>query len=195
MDKAQRGQRIIALFVKRFIVECLCLATPICALSMPYREAFRGPIAFLTSHIVATDFYFHYVDSFFPFKETTHIEHDLIQLTQQWRQFNETVALRLKKHNPDKHLMLYASRHVFFNVNTLALENAKHREKLWRESWPVIQVDPITLDHSVQGYQQWLASLEPNHNCFAIFLSDNRGDCAPFVTIPRFQKALRLAVS
>jgi hypothetical protein len=57
-------------------------------------------------------------------------------------------ANEIKKLDTARRLVLFASRHYLFNVNTVALEQIKNFGEIWHTK----QIDPNVMDNSKQGY-------------------------------------------
>ncbi|MHB9839842.1 ArnT family glycosyltransferase [Paraburkholderia terrae] len=103
-----------------------------------------------------------------------------------WRDLSRAVSAYLASENPSKGPVLFLSRHLIVNVNTIGLELIKKFDY----NLPMVQIDPAMLKPGLESYTSWLAQAPQGSACFALMLDKQNGEFYPRADLPTLETAL-----
>ncbi|ACC71476.1 glycosyltransferase family 39 protein [Paraburkholderia phymatum] len=105
----------------------------------------------------------------------------------EWRHISKAVSDYLSTADVNKGPVLFLSRHMILNVNTVGLELIKK----FGYNLPMIQIDPGTLKPDVKSYGEWLAQPPQDSACFALMLNQSNGEFYPRADLATMESALK----
>jgi hypothetical protein len=104
-----------------------------------------------------------------------------------WRDLNRSVSIYLAREDFNKGPVLFLSRHMILNVNSIGLEMIKQSGFLV----PMVQVDPALLKPTLESYASWLSQPPQDAACFAMMLNDQHGEFSPRADLATMASALK----
>lgn len=104
-----------------------------------------------------------------------------------WRDVSKAVSAYLSAEDSNKGPVLFLSRHMILNVNTVGLELIK----TFGYNLAMIQIDPSTLEPGLASYASWLAQPPQDSACFALILNRQNGEFYPRADLATMESALK----